>query len=487
MFKFLPSWMTRPYSVVAGCALCSGIAVGLIDDLRHQVTGAFYAVVFPEPTCIDSALDGLGTPAPGVYRIILTELVNDADLTQTRLVDRTLRRLYGDDPGSVIQLAVLPCKVYATIGYADQRRADAEALASRIAEASSADVVLWGEVIEQDNLINLSMTHATDTEKVDYEVEQSSLTTDFGADMGWLIATKMLILVNLAAADAGTYLVPRMERVLALTTPLVTSPPAQMTELDRGSLFLAHAEALSIIGQQSGDNAKLQEAVAAYSEALKGYTCACVPLDWAYIHNNLGNVLAILGEREGGTARLVAAVAAYTEALKEYTREKAPLDWAATQNSLGAALLSLGEREPGTARLKAAVAVYTEALKERTRERVPLDWAATQNNLGAALEALGRREPGTAQLEAAVAAYTEALKEYTRERLPLEWATSWGNQGMAMRLLAERTGELSRASQALRQVTEAEAELRAGGHMPHADYFAGQISQAQMLVDKLTP
>ncbi len=94
-----------------------------------------------------------------------------------------------------------------------------------------------------------------------------------------------------------------------------------------------------------------------------------VTLDWA---TNLGDALTRLGERESGTARLEEAVAAYREALKEWTRERVPLDWAMTQNNLGNALKSIGERESGTARLEGAVAAYREALKERTRERVPL-------------------------------------------------------------------------------------------------------------------
>ena len=110
--------------------------------------------------------------------------------------------------------------------------------------------------------------------------------------------------------------------------------------------------------------------------------------------NDLGLGLWLLGERESGTARLEEAVAAYREALKECTRERVPLDWATTQNNLGTALQTLGERESGTARLEEAVAAYREALKERTRERVPLDWAMTQNNLGNALCASGSARAG---------------------------------------------------------------------------------------------
>ena len=49
-----------------------------------------------------------------------------------------------------------------------------------------------------------------------------------------------------------------------------------------------------------------------------------------------------LGERESGTAKLEEAVAAYREALKERTRERVPLDWATTQNNLGNALRRSG-------------------------------------------------------------------------------------------------------------------------------------------------
>jgi len=86
------------------------------------------------------------------------------------------------------------------------------------------------------------------------------------------------------------------------------------------------------------------------------------PYARARAQNNLGTALSRLGERESGTARLNEAVAAYRDALQEYTRERVPLDWAMTQNNLGNALSSLGERESGTARLEEAVAAYRDAL-----------------------------------------------------------------------------------------------------------------------------
>jgi len=71
-----------------------------------------------------------------------------------------------------------------------------------------------------------------------------------------------------------------------------------------------------------------------------------------------GLIQYAIGEQSGDAAALEQAVAAFREALKEYTRERVPLDWAGTQNNLGSALQSLGKRERGTERLEQAVAAF---------------------------------------------------------------------------------------------------------------------------------
>jgi tetratricopeptide (TPR) repeat protein len=207
--------------------------------------------------------------------------------------------------------------------------------------------------------------------------------------------------------------------------------------------------ALQNLGARESGTALLEEAVAAYRDALRERTRERVPLDWAMTQNNLGAALQALGARESGTERLEEAVAAYRDALKEYIRENVPLDWATTQNNLGNALATLGARESGTARLEEAVAAFREALKEYTRDRVPLDWAMTQNNLGNALQAFGARESGTARLNEAFAAYRDALKEYTRERAPLQWAMSQNNLGEVLQTLGERESDTERLEEAV--------------------------------------
>ena len=231
--------------------------------------------------------------------------------------------------------------------------------------------------------------------------------------------------------------------------------------------LLQQAGALGDQGREFGDNEALLEAIDLYRLALTFAPRERAPLQWALMQTNLSNALSTLGERESGTARLEEAVAAYDEALqavadfdevlqavapkdkaKEWTRDR--VKWVATmQMNRGVALRTLGERESGTARLEQAVVAYDEALKEQTRDRVPLDWAATQMSRGTALAMLGERESGTARLEQAVAAYDEALKESTRDRVPRDWATMQHNRGVALAMLGERESGTARLEQAV--------------------------------------
>jgi len=60
---------------------------------------------------------------------------------------------------------------------------------------------------------------------------------------------------------------------------------------------------------------------------------------------NLVNALQTLGARESGTARLDEAVAAYHEALQENTRDRVPLEWAFTQMNLALVYRALFEKD----------------------------------------------------------------------------------------------------------------------------------------------
>ena len=224
---------------------------------------------------------------------------------------------------------------------------------------------------------------------------------------------------------------------------------------ERGTAGNDLGAALVVRGERERGTARLEQAITAYTEALKERTRDRAPLQWAATQMNLGNALQLLGERESNATRLEQAIATYTEALKEPSRDRGPLDWGATQMNLGNALQALGERKNGMARLEQAIAVYTEALKEYKRDRVPMQWAATQMNLGNTLQALGELECDAARLERAVIAYAKALKERTRDHVPMQWAMTQMNLGKALQALGERENGMARLEQAIAAYSEA--------------------------------
>jgi len=247
--------------------------------------------------------------------------------------------------------------------------------------------------------------------------------------------------------------------------------------------------ALETIGERESGTDKLEEAVAAYREALKEFTRDRVPLEWAYANHDLANALAALAERQKSSALMAEALACmrvaveayrqvgesywlpivlsrvtamqaepdelglnFTEAAKRFADAARTLpagdDYAAQRVayliSEASALFRQGDEFGDNAALGSAIDRYRIILSGTPRERDPLAWATTQTNLGLALETLGERESGTDKLEEAVAVFREALKEFIRDRVPLEWA---GRRWIwALRSRGLESGRAGRAS-----------------------------------------
>jgi tetratricopeptide (TPR) repeat protein len=310
--------------------------------------------------------------------------------------------------------------------------------AEKVRRRFAADIVLWGEVPKQGESLKLFLLGAgqqqTQTITFDKGLARARPDDTFGP----VLAAVALAQIAPATEEAGRYLADRLQPVATRLKALLADPRLVPVP-QRGSLHHALGLALAVIGEQTGDNATLTHAVAAYRAALEERTRKRVPLNWAATQNNLGNTLLALGEREIDTERMLEAVAAYRAALEEQTRKRVPLGWAMTQNNLGNALLALGKCETGTERILEAVAAYRAALEERTRKRVPLDWAMTQNNLGNALWALGECETGTERMLDAIAAYRAALEVFTPETTSRYWQSTQANLSKAEALLDARS------------------------------------------------
>jgi hypothetical protein len=142
----------------------------------------------------------------------------------------------------------------------------------------------------------------------------------------------------------------------------------------------------------------LEEAVVAYGAALEERTRERVPFQWAGTQNNLGNALRIIGERQSGTAGLNEAVSAFSEALKELT-PKSPIDWASTFGDQGVAMSLIADRTNDGALSETAVA-QIGGLRDATR-RGPKDLGDDVS--GATAEGTGDPRPAQGQVSDATA------------------------------------------------------------------------------------
>jgi tetratricopeptide (TPR) repeat protein len=354
--------------------------------------------------------------APDIFRILVATVAgDDASATQTQAIYRAFQGQRAFDVLST-------CRILKLEGAGPTAENATAKTGLEWPAKRNADILIFGEVLPKGEALNLhflSSGQTADFAARSLRLESGLLKDEFKEATAAQLQAVALAAVKPATDQEGKYLVDTLRPVIVRLQRITAAPPPGMLPSATADVQFASGLALSVLGDQAGDNSALQEAVAAYRAALEERTRERVPLDWAMTQMNLGNALATLGARESGTKRLEEAVAALRAALEEQTRERVPLNWAMTQNNLGIALSTLGARESGTQRLEEAVAAYRAALEERTRERVPLDWATTQVNLGIALRTLGERESGQ-RLEEAVAAYRAALEEITRERVPLD-------------------------------------------------------------------
>jgi tetratricopeptide (TPR) repeat protein len=393
----------------------------------------------------------LPLPAGERFVVLIADLQgDDAARTHTRHVAAALEPYRG--------LEVVPIGPGPEWGV--ESRDAFEAKARALLQQRRGDVLISGEVatagkglrlriLPGDRNLRARPDAAEGRRAGEYVLTETGLPLDFDRDFNGVLVALVAASVAPATERQGHYLVDLLEPAAGRLKRLCADLPAGLDEDQRAGLWHALALAASVLGDQKGESAWLQDAVAAYRAALEVWTRERIPLQWAMAQNNLGNALGTLGARENGTERLLQAVDAFHAALEVRTRERVPLDWAMTQNNLGNALRTLGAREDGTERLLQAVDAFHAALEVWTRERVPLQWATTQNNLGNALGTLGEREDGTERLLQAIGAFRAALEVRTRERVPLDWAMTQNNLGAALGTLGAREDGTERLLQAV--------------------------------------
>jgi CHAT domain-containing protein len=174
----------------------------------------------------------------------------------------------------------------------------------------------------------------------------------------------------------------------------------------------------------------LETGIAAYEQALSVRTQTAMPIEWAQTTMNLATAYKnrIKGDSPEERLRQRAenieqAIAAYEQALSVMTQTAMPIDWAQTTNNLATAYYSRikGDRAEN---IEQAIAAYEQALSVMTQTAMPIEWATTTMNLATAYysrikgdspeERLRQRAEN---IEQAIAAYEQALTVMT-EALP---------------------------------------------------------------------
>jgi CHAT domain-containing protein/glutaminase len=191
----------------------------------------------------------------------------------------------------------------------------------------------------------------------------------------------------------------------------------------------------------------LEDAIAAYQQALTVFTQTTMPIDWATTLVNLA--IAYRNRIRGDWAQnLEDAIAAYQQALTVFTPTNMPALWANTMNNLANAYADRirGER---TDNLEQAIEAYQHSLTVRTRDAMPTEWAEAMMNLGNAY-AIRIRGERTDNLEQAIEAYQHSLTVRTRDAMPTEWATTMMNLAIAyqQRIQGDRADNLEQAIEA---------------------------------------
>ncbi len=333
------------------------------------------------------------------FTILVAKLEGDADNSQHRHILTELQKQF--PPRGDVRVHVLPYPEALAIEHGEIGAAlvRAEARGRQWLKAMNADVLIWGEQGAKDKVLRLRfLTPAGEgSAQKPYQLNSTlELHPDFGADLGAILAVQAATAIDPVYERSGEALAEIIAPVTAKLQPLAENPPVVFADETKARLWHAYADGEQLLGEERGDNARLQTAIRFFRQVLDVWTRERAPLQWAMTQNNLGTALWSLGKREAGTARLDEAVQAFREALKEWTRERVPLDWAMTQNNLGTALASLGERQAavdkakGCAALETARGAYAAALEEFRKAGAGYYVGVAEGNIAQLKEVIGR-------------------------------------------------------------------------------------------------
>ncbi len=209
-----------------------------------------------------------------------------------------------------------------------------------------------------------------------------------------------------------------------------------------------------ISNHEAGTNS-LHQAVDYCRAAVKGFDPKFYPMSWAAAQTQLGSVLGLLADREDNPAYYEDTITAFREALKVYTKQSDPMHWADTQSRLAEALQLFGAARSNLDDLKQSVAISRQVLDGFPRDWDRLRWAGAQAVLGNELLSLNDLQPNPSYPPEAAKAFRASLEEQSRERNPIGWAASKASLGNALDAMGESNNESWCFEQAIQNYNDA--------------------------------
>lgn len=435
--------------------ICLSAAVGAAALFAYQNWG-------PKPevedltACLDRTVPDLDPADDQRLRVILAPLFNDLENAQQDLVQSALSTFQGAD-AKLMHVQLSDC---APSGSPD----GILELASIIRESSfelsrrtDADVLIWGEVLPEDQRVELRMNYPTDSGRTQFTGEQMSLNTNFGEDQAKVLAAKIWTVSGRTQELDTDLVLAGMTNTKEMLQPISQKPQPDLSLRQLGHLFHVLGDVELSLSRIDEESSSIKSAIGHYSSAADLFDRYSFPDEWARTQKDLGIALTSLGTKDNQTNEIKLAAATLSDAIIETPRSRNSFMWGQLQAHLAEALNALGVREGNKQMLADSISAYRSALSVHSRENYPVQWATSQHNLGAALQALGQRDNNPAIMQDSISAYQASLEVRTAQDWPKDHAITQINLGSALMTVGgrnENSEQVKEAATAFRSAIE---------------------------------
>jgi len=363
--------------------------------------------------------------------------------------------------------------------------------ARRYLTNQDADLLIWGHVPEQGDVMHLHfVTHVDWDQQAPgaFDLETTlALPTDFDGPMADLLKA-----VCLAAALPSTQAKKNL-RSSALFNAIGTAEaafenvPLGFSGREKACLYLCYGNAMATAARPGYDPALLAQAAKQYQSALGNLSREATPTDWAQAKKHMASINHIEAERNADPTLRELAKTEFEDILGSLDPDRQAKAWASVQNRLGLIYYRQGFEDGDTRILRKALKSFQLALRVYTRGDSTVRWAEIMSNFAQATQVLGGLLQSPDALATAVNACRSVLEVRDRKSTPKAWAASQNNLGSALFLLGKQTRNVERLEASVAAFENALEIYQMYGGQRLAITTAKNLDRAKDLVDAYQP